>query len=244
MRGEFIKWWSLVFLVGAVVWGILNAALWPFDTADASGGKLTGHRSVFLKQTATPGQQDVVIFSDDFSTYSNRWQLQESPKALIVYREGTLYMNVTSPGVSVWSLPDFHVPLVDYTADVTIDLRDGSPDSMAGFVLNFEAEDSFLTFVTTAQGDWRVFHHSGPDWVDMTPAEHVSAVQKATDSPLWLRVKSTGDVLTFVIDGQVVGELSQMGLPTGEFGLVALAGKGFIDVAFDDVIVTVSPEAR
>jgi hypothetical protein len=189
-------------------------------------------------RAATPTPREVILFEDDFMTYSGRWQEKTSPKASVVYSEATLTMRVVSPGVFVWSVPDFGTPLRDYRVEVTADFQGGSADSRFGFVLDYQDDDHFYALLTTPQGEWQFLRHQEDEWVDLTPPDAASLNREADVSRL--RVDVVGDTLTFWADDQLAGSITvEEALSGAEFGLIARAGHGYVDVAFDDFIATV-----
>ncbi len=52
-----------------------------------------------LTATPTSTPQGVILFEDDFATYSGRWRESEIPKASVAYSDEALVMRVVSPGV-------------------------------------------------------------------------------------------------------------------------------------------------
>jgi hypothetical protein len=184
--------------------------------------------------------QENVLFKDDFETYSGRWNLDDSPKASIAVLDSALNMRIVSPGVSAWSLPDFDVPLDDYRMEVVVSFRDGSADSSFGVVLGYQNDRDFYALVMTPEGEWRLLHCEDDDWVDRTPADAVVAERESTKSAVRLRVDVAAESLAFYVDDHLAGEVTlDVPLTEGRFGLIALARKGYIDVSFDDVLVTV-----
>jgi hypothetical protein len=189
---------------------------------------------------ATPAPRGVILFEDDFVTYSGRWQEKTSPKASVLYGEAVLNVRVVSPGVFAWSVPDFDTILRDHRVEVTVDFRGGSADSRFGFVLDYRDDEHFYALLTTLPGEWQFLRRQGIEWVDLTPPDAASLAQEADGALIRLRVDVVGDTLTFWIDGQPAGRVIVGDALSGaNFGLIARAGHGYVDVAFDDFVVTV-----
>jgi hypothetical protein len=189
--------------------------------------------------TATPTPHGVVLFEDDFATYSGRWQEKDSPKASVAYSEATLELRVVSPGVFVWSVPDFDAALRDYRVEVAADVRGGSADSLVGFVLDYHDDDHFCALLTTAQGEWQFLRREGAEWVDLTPPDAAPLKRETDGSLIRLRADVVGDMVTLWIGDQPAGRVTIAdGLTGADFGLIARAGRGYVDVSFDDFIVT------
>ncbi|MBN2303539.1 MAG: hypothetical protein JXQ72_03630 [Anaerolineae bacterium] len=196
-------------------------------------------------QTGTPPPGGILLFEDDFATYSRRWEEKRSPKAAVRYQDDTLNARIVSPGAFAWSVPDFDAPLVDYSFQVEVVFLDGSTDSWAGIVLGYTDQDRFFALVVDPAGAWRWLQHDAGEWLDLTP-EDAEPVERDPGEPLLrLRVDIRGDQLTVWIDdlesGLVMVEPESV---RGTFGLIAQAGHGYVEVAFDNVMVTSLTGAR
>ncbi len=190
-------------------------------------------------QTGTPPPAGNVLFEDDFATYSGRWEEKITPKASVAYRDATLEVLVASPGASAWSMPDFDLALTDFSLEVTIAFQDGSADSWAGVLFDFEDEGQFYALLVASDGQWRWLERDGPDWHDLTPEDATPAERDNAEAPVRLRLDVTGDTLAVAIDAEPAGELPVVRDETWQkFGLIARAGRGYVRVSFDDVIVT------
>jgi hypothetical protein len=192
------------------------------------------------KPTATPAD-DADLFRDDFETYSNRWTQHESPKASVKYDEGALHARIVSPGVAVWSVPDFEVPLQDYRVEVDVQFLDGSIDSQFGFVLDYVDDDDFYALIATLDGGWLFMQQDSGEWVDLTDDqdETFETVEVESGAPvIRLAAEIIDGSLKLYLDDQLLGSMVAESLSDGMFGLFARAGKGYTDVVFDNIVVT------
>jgi hypothetical protein len=198
----------------------------------------SGHAQ--LEPPVTPTPRGNVLFEDDFATYSRRWREQKSPKALVAYRDSALNMRVVSPGVSVWSVPDFTTTLEDYSLAATVDVNGGSPDALFGFMLDYRDDQHFCALMVTRGGEWRFVQYEGSAWIDLTPPDAVPVERESDSAAVRLRVEVTEDTVTLFVDDRLATRITvQPGETSGStFGLIARAGRGFVDVSFDDVVVT------
>jgi hypothetical protein len=192
----------------------------------------------------TPTPASIVLFEDDFSTFSRRWRVEDSPKLMVAYDDEALRMLVSCPGVSVWSVPDFDVPLSNYSVEMTAQVKDGNQDSQFGFVLGYSGDEDFYALVVTPENFWRFLQRDGQEWIDRTPADTsmTTGLLAQVDDPrsepiLHLRVEVVEDTVSLYIAEQLAGSFPAPEQLDGQFGLVAIAETGFIDVSFDDVIV-------
>ena len=188
----------------------------------------------------TPTPRGTVLFEDDFATYSRRWREQKSPKASVVYRDSALNVRVVSPGVSAWSIPDFATRLEEYSMPVTATLNGGSPDALFGFVMDFQDDQHFYALMVTREGEWRLAQHEGNAWIDLAPSDPVSVKRELDATTIRLRVDVTGEIFTVFADDRLVTTVTvdKGEAPGSTFGLIAQAGRGFVDVSFDEMVVT------
>jgi hypothetical protein len=227
-------------VIGAVVaLALFGALVGASSSAADSVATPTGN----VAQAATP--VPVILFDDDFSTYSRRWLETESPKAWALYADEMFYITITSPGVSLWSVPDFETVLRDYHIEVTATVQAGGEDAQFGLVLDAQDEAAFYAFVITLAGEWRLMWYEANEWRDLTPPDSVALDETWVDAmvdgaPVHLQVDVTGgSTLALWVDDQLLQTVSIDDTLAGAvFGLVARAEHGFIDVAFDNVLVT------
>jgi hypothetical protein len=181
-----------------------------------------------------------VLFEDDFATYSRRWREQKSPKATIAYRDSALNVRIVSPGVSAWSVPDFTTALEDYSMTVTADVNGGSRDSLFGFVLDYQDDQHFYALMATREGEWRFLQHEGNEWIDLTPSGAVPVERELDSAAVRLRVDVAEDTFTLLVDDWLAGRVTVNGnnASSSAIGLIARAGRGFVDVSFDNMLVT------
>ncbi len=197
---------------------------------------------VLSSQTLTPAAPGILLFADDFATYSGRWTEAESAKAVVAYRDQALRIRVVSPGVAAWSLPDFRLVPDAFRAQVVVRFREGGDDGLSGLVLDYDGEGGFLAVAISRGGDVRVLHYQGGDWFDLTPAEFSQTAGERVTGPVMLRADVRDDALEVFLDDVPVGEiaLGQL-LGGGALGVMARAGRGYVDVTFDDFAVIALP---
>ena len=180
------------------------------------------------------------LFVDDFSTQSGRWSETQSPKGGVTYADEALNLRVVSPGVTLWSLPDFRVERAGYSYEVSVAVNDASPDSQFGLIAGYASDADFYAFLLTPDGHWRLLHRDRDVWVDLTPADAIF-VEGAGDiaGSFVLATALVDNNLTLFVDSEQVGQVPVPDLPAPSgFGVMAWAGHGYVDVSFDDVVVS------
>ncbi len=213
-------------------WGVLGMLIVALGLSMPMGAALGDG-------TPTPTATANVFFQDDFATYSGRWQERETPKASVGYEDGALVLRVISPGVSVWSAPDFALALERYTLQTRVTVRADSDDAAVGYLFGYAEDAPFWAFLVSVRGDWQVLRRDGKAWQDVTPKDAEPAERDPQQTTLELRADVQPDAVSFWVDGQRVGELApdvEAWQGTG-FGLIARAGHGRVEAAFDAISV-------
>lgn len=188
--------------------------------------------------TPTAVAAQIVLFADDFATYSGRWSENESAKSVVAYRDQALRIRVVSPGVAAWSLPDFRMVPDRFRVEVTVRFQAGGDDGLSGIVLDYTGEGGFLAVALSRGGDVRVLRHEGDVWSDLEPAGFLRAASGSMDAPVTLRLDVLDKALAVFLDDVPVGEMAlDQALGGGALGVMARAGRGYVDVSFDDFAV-------
>jgi hypothetical protein len=219
-------------VIGIVISGLL-AGILALSSSGASAAWLL---------TPTPTPAEIVLFQDDFETYSNRWIESRSPKSSALYGDGGLNFRVVSPGARLWSRPDFATPLDAYHIQARFIFYDGSLDSFMGLVLGYQDEDNFYALTVSPQGEWRFEQHEQEDWIDLTPPDALPVTLPDDQATIWLQAEVSAESVILTVNDSLAGTIPLEGTLSGEFGAIVRAGHGFADVALEDMIVTYPAE--
>lgn len=171
-----------------------------------------------------------ILLQDNFSTRSNRWSLEKTAKLSIEYRNEQLQMKIISPGVAAWSVPDTDLRLSHYRLTVYASVLDSSPQSAVGVIFNVQDEQNFYLLEAQPEGKYalRIVEDGVPRKIPLAQGGLAPAEEFYFD-------------LT-IVDGEFTFTINDAPLPTvqddafrqGIFGLYARAGRGLVQVAFDD----------
>ncbi|MCZ7539499.1 MAG: hypothetical protein M5U29_06225 [Anaerolineae bacterium] len=226
-----------VILVGVML--IAGAAL----TAQRASG--AGTPGGVAASTPTPPATGVVLFADDFATFSGRWRESTSAKAVVAYRDQALRLRVVSPGVAAWSVPDFHMPPGEFRVEGAIRFHAGGDDALFGFALDYAADDRFLAVLISRGGDLRALRREGDGWLDVPLDESAPDAGGRLPAMVTVRADVRRDALTIYVDETLRGTVSLKQALAGDiFGVIAKAGRGYVDVSFDDITVTALTSAE
>ncbi len=226
---------------GKVSTGVAVALVLLGIVLSAQSTALNGRAWAGADVTVTATPVPILLFADDFGTYSGRWRESFSAKATTAYRGETLWMRVVSPGVAVWSVPDFRVPLADFDIQVLVQFNAGQSDGQAGILFDYTDDEHFTAVLLSAEGRVHLLARDGQQWRELASQERLGSSTRFGE-PVLVQINRVGveddALLTVSVAGESVAEFTLPALGQGRsFGLIARAGRGYVDVSFDDVIV-------
>jgi hypothetical protein len=176
------------------------------------------------------------LFADDFSTFANVWETQDTGKLMVDYDRDNyaFYMDVQSVGAEAWSTPHTFLDLTRYVIEVTaISEATNSADSTFGLLLNYVDEDNFYVFTIRASGYYEVRLRLDGEW-QATPL----VFGKASEAESYrLSVESDEGVFELSLNDKALVPFVNTEISGGKFGLYAQAGDGPMVVRFDDYLV-------
>lgn len=176
------------------------------------------------------------LFTDDFSTFANVWETQDTGKLMVDYDRDhyAFYMDVQSVGAEAWSTPYTFLDLSRYVIEVTaISDATNSADSTFGLLLNYLDEDNFYVFTIRASGYYEMRLRLEGEW-QATPL----VFGKAPEAESYrLSVQNNEGIFELGLNDQSLVPFVNTELSGGKFGLYAQAGDGPMIVRFDDYLV-------
>lgn len=176
------------------------------------------------------------LFSDDFSTYANVWETQDTADFTADYDQDALafFMDIRTAEQEVWSTPRSSLDLSAYVIEVTVVLdATSAADSMAGLLVNYVDEDNFYVFILRASGYYEVRLRLDGEWLDR-PLVFGKAPQADNYR---LSVQNQNGVFELGLNGEPLVPFVNTELSGGKFGLYAQSGDGSMLVRFDDYLV-------
>ncbi len=226
---------------GKVSAGVATALVLLCMTLSAQGAAVSERAWGGAETTVTATPAPILLFADDFGTYSGRWRESVSAKATVAYRNEMLQMRVVSPGVAVWSVPDFQAPLTDFSIQVMVRFNAGQPDGQGGILFDYADDEHFSAVLLSAEGKVHVLVRDGQQWRELASPEELSSAFRFGEAvPVQVhRVGAEDGIrLTVIVAGEPAAEFTLPAVGEGRsFGLIARAGRGYVDVSFDDVVV-------
>jgi hypothetical protein len=181
-----------------------------------------------------------VLFQDDFSNPSSGWDQVSGAEGVEDYDNGVYRIQVTAPNFIYFSTPGKNYSDVRIEADTA---KIGGPDSnRAGLICRFDASDgipNFYFFIITSDGFYGIGRASGNQSILLGQTELAQNANVKTGLAInHLRADCQGPMLSFYINGFLVGQVMDQALLRGDVGLVAGAfTEGAVDIIFDQFIV-------
>ncbi len=174
------------------------------------------------------------LFTEDFTTFVNRWDRLVSAKSSADYKNFVYQMDIRSPGIEIWSLPQTDFDLDRYYIEVNANIMLGSADdSFMGIIVNYQNENNFYVFGITPAGTFEMRWWVDGEWSEEILAEGTFEI---SDNTL-LQIKDNEGVFDIGINGEQLATFESDNLGSGQFGLFAQAGHGILQVSFDDYTV-------
>lgn len=182
--------------------------------------------------------QDRVLFSDDFSVQSDRWNVGEGRSGTARYAgETMLVRSVTASPKSIFV--DYDRIFTDHVIQVETTLVGGTDDnwqtvgcrmtSTGYYDLGISADGYFLLDVWVDGS--RLNKSLGP-----TRSQHIRLGRNVVNV---LRVECVGNTLRLSVNGHVLAEINDDNHPRGKIALsVDAIGGSYSEVAFDNLVVT------
>ncbi|MCZ6761278.1 MAG: hypothetical protein O7D29_13065 [Gemmatimonadetes bacterium] len=183
--------------------------------------------------------QDKVLFSDDFSVRSDRWDVGEWENGTARYVGETMRVrSITAPGNGS-TFVNYDRTFTDHVIQVETTLVGGTDDnwqtvacrmtSTGYYDLGISADGYFLLDVWV---DGRKLNRSlGP-----TRSRHIRLGSNVVNV---LRVECVGNTLRLSVNGHFLAEINDDNHASGEIGLsVDSLGDSYSEVAFDNLVVT------
>lgn len=181
-----------------------------------------------------PEQHGNRLFIEDFTTLVNRWDRLQTAKYSADYKDFGFQFDIRSPGFPVWSLPRTTFDLDRYYIDVNAAIMpDSAPDSFVGVTLNYQNEDNFYVFGVSPSGTFEVRAWDDGAWADDPLIEGEFEI---TDT-IRLQIEDNQGIFVVGINGERLASFENNDLSGGHFGLFAQAGRGILQVSFDDYSV-------
>jgi S1-C subfamily serine protease len=210
----------------------INLAL-PLIEAARAGQVAVHHENVAVTPEVEMPSEGAVLYSDDFSTTTGDWAWSGS-EGSVAYGNGELEIEIISPEYIVWGLSGG--TYTDTVIDVDTRVIQSAGDGDFGILCRLQDKDNFYGMEISEDGYftiWKRLNGEHYDLVEWTPSSLIDTSRKAI-----LTAICVGDELSLMLDGDLLAEVKDSDLSSGDVGLVAGTWDGApIVVGFDNFVV-------
>ena len=181
-----------------------------------------------------------VLFQDDFSNSSTGWDQISGADGIEDYDNGVYRIQVTTPNFIYFATPGRNFQDARIEVDTA---KIGGPDSnRAGLVCRFQTVNgtpTFYFFIITSDGFYGMGRTNGEQTVLIGMNELTQNANINTGLAInHLRADCQGSMLSFYVNGFLVGQATDETLTRGDVGLIAgTFTEGAVDIIFDQFIV-------
>ena len=183
--------------------------------------------------------QTEVLFNEDFSNSNSGWDDIEDEEGITGYRDGGYRILINKTDWYFWSTAGKNF------TDVVIDVeatKSGGPDNNEfGIICRYVDQDNFYIFSISSDGYYGISKfvdgdQSGVGMEDMQFNDKVIKLGAATNK---LRATCNTDSLKFEVNGQVLADVKDSSLTSGDVGLIASTfDEVGVNILFDNFVVT------
>ena len=186
------------------------------------------------------GDDQGVLFQDDFENARSGWGADEQEEYDRGYRNGVYFIELHEPNWFAWAHPGKKYD--DVSIEVDARVRSGGQDGHYGLLCRRVDDDNFYYFSISADGYYAIFHVDDGD-AEVLTADGRGMVAapglKTGRQPNRVLAVCKGDELSLYANGELLATVYDDTLIQGDVGLGAGSGvEGRIDVRFDDLVVT------
>jgi len=188
--------------------------------------------------TGTQNKSNSILFSDDFSDNSKKWDQVSNSSASSDYYNAAFRIVVNATSYNAWANPGKE-SFVDSRTEVDAFKNGGPDDNEFGIICRYLDASRFYFAVISSDGYYGILKmtSTGPILIGTTsmlesdPVIHGVAVNH-------LRFDCVGSSLTLYVNGSAVSQQSDADYTTGNVGLVAgTFGTPGTDILFDNFFV-------
>jgi hypothetical protein len=239
LRNDSLLVCSMLAIYGVCILGFIGATLWGLDrrstriSAHATSTAFavaTQNANATATMVARPTEQAKYAIVDPFNDNSEYWMTESSDDEFMV---GAIAIQ---GGVYAWNMREVKQPFVywanfrknrpfedfDVYVDSKIITSDGKPgDFCSGFVfrnVSYDLEEGTYTFSVCSDSYFKVEYYEKEKWNTISDWTYSRAIQRAD----WnrLEVSARGDHFSFIINNEVVFEMTDDRLSKGGIGLL------------------------
>lgn len=195
-------------------------------------------QSTEIKPTSTSTVQ--VLFQDNFSDPASGWSVFSDSDGSNDYESGGYRIFVNKPNWYFWSNPG--VNYTDVVIEVDATKVTGPEENDFGVICRYQDENNFYLLVLGSDGYYGISKviNGEEQLVGMEELQLNDMVIKPGDGATnHIKAECAGERLTLLANGQVLADVRDQDLKSGDIGLIAgTYDDPGVDILFDNLIVT------
>lgn len=186
--------------------------------------------AVELQEAELPAGGEIV-YQDDFSNEVTEWPQGKNT----YYKNGRYYVLVPSENQYQWIKGGENLRDMVIQIDTRVEQSSGNGDY--GVICRYQNDNNLYLFEITQDAYYAIFKMMDAEFyllIDFTYSDMLVGLKNSK-----LEVACIGDILTFAVNGKLVGEVSDRSFDTGDYGFfVGTFNEGGNLISFDNVIVS------
>ncbi len=183
------------------------------------------------------GQEEGVLFRDDFSNDNSGWDVYSDEIGTTDYINDEYRIRVEEVQYDVWAFP-----YKDYAnVDITVEARKeaGPDDNNFGVICRAETDESFYMGLVASDG-YYVIQKMTPEGYERLSGEYFDysdAINQGSATNT-IRLTCVGDTITLYANGTQLASVQDTEFTAGDVGLLAgTFDTGGVDIRFDNFVV-------
>ena len=180
-------------------------------------------------------------YTDDFANPQSGWQTLNDPNAEVKYDNGKLRILVKQQTITQWSLSG--KAFTDGVLEVDAVPNGGPKDNGFGLLFRVKDRKNFYHFAISSDGNWQSGLSKEGKWEVWGDWQPHPAIKLDTEVNR-IKIVMKGDSLSFYVNDQLVGQHTDVTLPSGDIGVFAMTfiDNPGTDISFDNVSVSQIPQ--
>lgn len=177
--------------------------------------------------------EGTVIYQDDFSTTQGDWAWQDQDSS-VAYVDGALHIQVNQPEYYIWSYAG--QSFTDVLLDVDVLVVGQAGDGDFGLICRYQDSDNFYGLEISEDGYYSVWKRVNGELYTLVDWQYSALIMPGRT--MHLSAACVGSTLTFMADGEVLVDIRDSDLSSGDAGLVAGTWENYpLTVSFDNFVV-------
>jgi hypothetical protein len=193
---------------------------------------------VGCKTESTSPSTGNILFSDDFSQDTGKWDVYSDETGEVFYEGGWLHViNYTTASEDTETMLDSYFS--DFVLEVDTKLVDGTDNNWHGVVCRFQDEGNYYSFNISADGYYYIAKFVDYEQIALVDATPSSYINTGWDVVNTMRIECIGSDLSLSANGHLLDTVTDDSFDDGYIGFLATAWEGDLsEIAFDNLVIT------